>query len=168
MRNVILLRSITPNLCGVLWIPGRRMRSGAWGSDWSEIITSINWTLGIGLSLKSLNDKSPLSLSPPCVSSGPYPRFFAQSPRATSLAERLKPCLWPSSPEIILGFLPCLDVWARMWADTVPLHSSVLGYMMKSWVLKCRNLPFWVHFRTLIVEWTLRTLLCRKCRLTRF
>lgn len=45
---------------------GMRERSG-------EIITSINWTLGIGLSLKSLNDKSPLSLSPPSVSSGLYP-----------------------------------------------------------------------------------------------
>lgn len=44
------------------------MCSGARGSDWGEIITSMNWTLGFGLSLKSPNDKSLLSLSPPSVS----------------------------------------------------------------------------------------------------
>lgn len=54
------------------------MRLGAWGSDWGEIITSINWTLGIGLSLKSLNDKLPLSFSPPRVSSGLYPGCSAR------------------------------------------------------------------------------------------
>lgn len=58
------------------------MRLGAWG----EIITSINWTLGIGLNLKSLNDKSPLSLSPPSVSSGLYPGRAAPILSATSLA----------------------------------------------------------------------------------
>lgn len=53
------------NLFGVLWIPRRRrMCLGAWGSDWGDLITSINWTFGIGLSLKRLNDKSPFSLSP--------------------------------------------------------------------------------------------------------
>lgn len=53
---------------------GMRERSG-------EIITSINWTLGIGLSLKSLNDKSSLSLSPPSVSSGLYPGCSAPIPQ---------------------------------------------------------------------------------------
>lgn len=34
------------------------------GEQLGNFITSINWTLGIGLSLKRLNDKSPFSLSP--------------------------------------------------------------------------------------------------------
>lgn len=82
------------------------MRLGAWGSDWSEIITSINWTPGIGLSLKSLNDKSPLSLSPPSVSSGLYPACSAPILSATSLAEPLKPRPWPYSEEKNFGFMP--------------------------------------------------------------
>lgn len=64
---------------------------GAWGSDWGEIITGINWTLGIGLSLKSLNDKSPLSLSPPSVSSGLYQGCSAPILSYASAAELLKP-----------------------------------------------------------------------------
>lgn len=68
---------------------------GVWGSDQGEIITGINWTLGIGLSLKSLNDKSPLSLSPPSVSSGLYPGCSAAILSAASVAEPLNPRLWP-------------------------------------------------------------------------
>lgn len=70
---------------------------GAWESDWGEIITGINWTLGIRLSLKSLNDKSPLSLSPPSVSSELYPGCSAMTTailNAASVAEPLNPCRW--------------------------------------------------------------------------
>lgn len=95
------------DLCGVFWLSGRRrMCLGAGGSDRGEIITNINWTRGIGLSLKSLNDKSPLSLSPPCVSSGLYPGCSAPILSATLLAEPLKPRPWPFSQANIFGFMP--------------------------------------------------------------
>lgn len=120
-------QSSSCNLCGALWIPGRRMCLGAWGRDWGEIITSINWTLGFGLSLKSLNDKSPLSLSPPRVSSGLYPGCSALILSTTSLAELHKPRQWPCSQENVFGFMPAWTLvlnWRLTFTATTVLFCA--------------------------------------------
>lgn len=78
------------------------------GERWIEVITSVNWTLGLGLSLKSHNDKSPLSVSPPSVSAGLYAGFSARILTATLLAEPFKPRPWPYSRENIFGFMSAL------------------------------------------------------------
>lgn len=111
VSNVILLRLITNFQLQLVWRAydtwkKKNVFRCMGGSDQGKIITSINWTLGIDLSLKSLNDKSPLSPSPPSVSSGFYPGYSASILSCTSLAEPLKLRPWPYSQANIFGFMP--------------------------------------------------------------
>lgn len=64
-----------------------------------NLITSINWTLGIGLSVKRLNDKSPFSLFP--FFSWALCRVLCPDPQ-----HNLRPYFQLYSQANIFGFMP--------------------------------------------------------------